>query len=456
VSGYSERSPATDAAGSAGVRAGTRLAAYRVLRLLARGGMGVVYEAEHAEFGRVALKTVEPSLTGTSAWPRFLREARALQRVQHPHVVRVFEAVFDEQPFIAMELLEGETLASSIAREGALPLSRLVALFAPILSAVAGIHAAGVLHRDLKLGNVMLAQRNGGDEPILLDFGISRLVDDPADEISLTHSEAVLGTPRYLSPEQTLNAKAASPLSDQYALGVMLYETATGERPFSGASTYEVMHAILNRPLAAPSQLAPELPPEFDAIVLRAMNRDPSQRFASVAALRSALLACNGLDDGDRTEFDAARAASETMPARASRRAEREGRSLAWLRHVGLSVSTILVGFACLAFLQKDRGAPTAPSSPAIGRRTLENARPDDAPKRATPEPSPPPRSTPAAVDRPSTDAAGEPKASSSPTKHAPARSAAGSQARTRRMRDRDALKRLPGRDDVVDPFALP
>jgi len=272
---------------------GRRLGDYRVVRLLARGGMGSVYEAEHLPSGRViALKLPDASASSdTSALRRFRAEGRLLDSVRHPNIVRVYEVGIEEDcPFIAMELLRGETLRAKVERQGALPLGEVVELFIPICRAVAALHDTGIVHRDLKQCNVMLTERNGALAPVILDFGISKdLVTAAGASGVYTQSGAFVGTPRYLSPEQTLNPKAASPLSDQYAVGIMLYECLTGCSPFEADVPYALMHAILTAPVVPPSQVEPRVDQRVDAVVLRAMERDPKGRFLSMRALARAL-----------------------------------------------------------------------------------------------------------------------------------------------------------------------
>lgn len=274
-------------------KVGDDFARYRLDGVLGRGGMGVVYSATHRARGyRVAIKVMHQHLAiDPVARARFLREG-AVGQLNHRNVVAVREAgTHDGQPFIVMQLIEGETLAARLARDGRLSVEQAVKLFLPLLSAVAALHRAGIVHRDLKLSNVVLTRRESELEPVVLDFGIAKAGIGADDESSLTQTVALLGTLRYLSPEQTRSAKAASARSDQYALGVMLYECLTGQRPFSGESQYDLMHAILTAPLAPPSAHVPGLPPALDAVVLRAMSRRPADRFNDVVALGSALLA---------------------------------------------------------------------------------------------------------------------------------------------------------------------
>lgn len=272
---------------------GRRFGDYRIVRLLARGGMGRVFEAEHVPSGRiVALKLPDTSASSdVTALRRFRSEGRLLDSVRHPNIVRVFEVgVQDDCPFIVMELLQGETLRAKVERQGPLSRQDVVALFIPICDAVGTLHDAGVVHRDLKLCNVMLTERAGESVPMILDFGISKdLVAAGGTLGAQTQSGAFVGTPRYLSPEQTLNPKAASPLSDQYAVGIMLYECLTGQSPFAAEVPYALMHAILTAPVVPPSEVEPRVDSTLDAIVLRAMDRDPKGRFPSLRALGRAL-----------------------------------------------------------------------------------------------------------------------------------------------------------------------
>jgi serine/threonine protein kinase len=272
----------------------THFGKYTVVRELGRGAMGLVLEARHPDLGTsVALKVMQPSIAArATAAARFLREAKAASQIRHENVVAVFDVgTQDDLPFIVMEFLDGSDLAGLLAQRGeALPLSEIVDIFLPVCSAVHSAHRLGIIHRDLKPANLMITQRClGRVSPKVLDFGISKLASEDMDS-TLTRSESLLGTVRYMAPELTKGAKFASAMSDQYALGVMLYECATGQRPFTGDSHYELMHAIVTAPVTPPSQIQPTLPAEFDALVLRAMDRLPAKRFPSIEALGSALL----------------------------------------------------------------------------------------------------------------------------------------------------------------------
>jgi len=265
---------------------------YRIVRALGEGGMGLVYEAEHPGLGkRVALKTLRPSFADDAeVVARFVREGMAAARIRHPNVVDVTDVGTERGlPYLVMEMLDGETLGALIGR-GPIKPAVVAALLLPVCAAVAAAHARGVLHRDLKPDNVFLARTpHGPAQPKVLDFGIAKILDEDAS-LSLTSTAAVLGTPFYMSPEQARGARDLDARSDQYAIGVMLYECATGQKPFQASSLLALAAEITGGTLRPPRELLPELSEDFEAVVLRAMARDPDGRFSSVHALGAALV----------------------------------------------------------------------------------------------------------------------------------------------------------------------
>jgi len=272
---------------------------YRIVRRIGRGGMGEVFEARHTALGRtVALKTLYPHLAADpTLHARFHREGVAAAAIRHPHVADVHDvATHGDVTYLVMEHLTGEDLHARIKRDKRVPWQELVDLMVPVCDAVAHVHRAGVVHRDLKPANIFLARSpNGLVVPKVLDFGISKLshdlLADDASEQPATATATLLGTPWFMAPEVVEGARNASPASDQYALGVILYHAATGSLPFRGSNLHDTLSRILSGRFPCPGELVPELPAAFEAVVLRAMALRPGDRFAQVGALTAALLA---------------------------------------------------------------------------------------------------------------------------------------------------------------------
>jgi serine/threonine-protein kinase len=264
---------------------------YEVRKIVGRGAAASVYECFHAKLRRVvAVKVLHPHLARDKvAAIRFLREGRALSRIAHPNVVEVLDVGEDNgMPYLVMAFVDGEDLRAHLRRPGPMSVVAIADCLLPVISGVAAAHEAGIVHRDLKPSNICLAcDHRGKPSPKVLDFGISKVTGE--DQTDLTDTSGALGTAYYMAPEQLRSAKRADARSDIYSLGVILYECATGKRPFSGMSGYDLMHAILTAPVLPPSALRRDLPEAFDAVVLRAMQREPSKRFASARALGRAL-----------------------------------------------------------------------------------------------------------------------------------------------------------------------
>jgi serine/threonine-protein kinase len=330
--------------------------------------MGIVYEACHRTLGRrVAVKVLHARAAASQVqMSRFLGEGRAAAQVRHPHVVDVFDfGVDDGVPYLVMELVEGETLALRLAREGALSLTTVAELLLPVVSAVAELHAAGIIHRDLKPANILLAnERSAGSCPKVADFGVSRM----SDSLELTDSRAVVGTFAYMAPEQGRSSRAATEQSDLYTLGVILYECAVGARPFAATTPYELLDAIMNEPLVAPSSRRPGIPREFDAMVLRAMSRDPAARFACADELGEALLAFAAprIAERWRGEFQAPQSKNpmESVPPVASSRRVAAARRRRRPR-VGLLAATLLGGLIVASVVAKHPWSSNQSPAPA-------------------------------------------------------------------------------------------
>jgi eukaryotic-like serine/threonine-protein kinase len=277
--------------GTTTLNPGTRLGKYEIVRLLGAGGMGAVYEASHTEIGkRVAIKVLSLAVAAVpGARARFLREAQLTSRVRHPNIVDVTDMGSEEgQTYLVMEFLRGEDLSQRLNRAGALTGPDLVDIMLPVCSAVVEAHQAGITHRDLKPQNIFLAAGPHGTLPKVLDFGISKGNDLQSG--TLTGTGAMIGTPFYLAPEQIMDTRSAGPQSDQYALGVIMYECLTGYRPFEAENLFVVFQAIVAGKPVPPRDRRADISLPLQEIVLRAMNVDPKVRFPSTKALGHALL----------------------------------------------------------------------------------------------------------------------------------------------------------------------
>jgi serine/threonine-protein kinase len=270
------------------------LGPYRLGRRIGSGAMGSVFEATHDKLGKsVALKILHTHIADEPrAVARFLREGQAAARLRHPHVVSVIDAGVGAEgtPYLVMELERGETLASMLRTFGVLEPEQAVDLILPLLSAIQHAHSLGIVHRDIKPANILISSDHVGDSVAkLADFGISRLAES-ATEQSLTADRGLLGTLPYMSPEQLVAAHQATAASDQYAIGVVLYECLTGRLPFEAAGTIELASAILHAPFTPPGAKNPKLPQALNQVVCRALEREADKRFPTIPALGEALL----------------------------------------------------------------------------------------------------------------------------------------------------------------------
>nr|HEX4313016.1 serine/threonine-protein kinase [Kofleriaceae bacterium] len=273
---------------------------YRVVRAVASGAMGDVYEVVDLELREhVALKTLLAELAGEPrASDRLRREVQLARRITHPNVCRLFDVGTAEAgdatlTFLTMELLAGDTLADRLAR-GRLTLPEAATVVAQLAAGLDAVHAAGVVHRDLKSENIVLC--DGGGRAVIADFGIARggngranpAADPFADKVTL-HGEFI-GSPQYMAPEQVLGEVAVTPAADIYALGVLMYEMVTGELPFRGGATaYATASLRLTQAPRPPRQLVPELPERWERAILRCLERAPTARFATAGAAAAAI-----------------------------------------------------------------------------------------------------------------------------------------------------------------------
>jgi serine/threonine-protein kinase len=300
---------------------------YRITSVIGEGGMGTVFAAHHELLDvTVALKVLASDFTrNRSVLDRFLREARAVAKLKSDHVVRVMDVGTLEagQPYIVMELLEGEDVEHRIQRVRQLPIGEAVDVILQALEAMSHAHAVGIIHRDLKPANLFLAQTPDGREVVkVLDFGIAKLSPivkhDGSRSGSLTGEHTMLGSPSYMSPEQVRDSSVIDHRADIWALGVILYEIVTGHEPFPGASVGEIFGAILHSSPTPVREHRPEAPAELQAVIERCLSRNHVDRFPDVAAMARALGPVGSgawADHAARMEQTLARARNPSDPA---------------------------------------------------------------------------------------------------------------------------------------------
>ncbi len=265
---------------------------YHLLEQIGNGGMGSVWRAEHVELGSLcAVKLIHEDLAeSTAVRGRFRREAKAAAALSSDHVVRTFDYGVDEQtPYIVMELLSGESLDQRLKRVGRLSANELSDVLAQVALALDRAHEQGLVHRDLKPGNLFICKAdNGSDCAKVLDFGIAKSLrseDDPT--VGATRTGAMVGSPAYMSPEQLRNAAGIDPASDIWSLGVVAFEALVGQRPFLATSIADLTVRICADPLPVPSSFA-QVPQGFDAWFAKACDRNATARFSTATELAKA------------------------------------------------------------------------------------------------------------------------------------------------------------------------
>ena len=259
---------------------------YQIWNKIGEGGMGTVYRADDTMLKRrVALKVPHFSADDTVAVERFYREAQVAANTDHPHICPVYDlGEIGGIHYFTMPYIDGETLAVQVGPGRTWDTDRAAALMGKLARAMAEMHRQGVVHRDLKPGNIMM---RGNGEPVLLDFGLARVLT--AGGKTLTTLGRIAGTPAYMSPEQVEgDSRRVGPLSDVYSLGVILYQLATGRTPYTG-DLYAILASVLHGEPPAPSSLCPEIDEDFDALCLKAIARHPENRFESTNAFADAL-----------------------------------------------------------------------------------------------------------------------------------------------------------------------
>jgi len=271
-----------------------QLGQYHLTHLIGAGGMGEVYLAEHQMMKRpCAIKVIRPSKAADpQALARFEREVRAMSRLSHWNTVEIFDygRTSDGTFYYVMEYLPGLSIAELVARHGPLPPERAVYLLEQTCDALGEAHSLGLIHRDIKPGNIFAAQRGGHfDVAKLLDFGLAKRANSTQDSLDLTQEGSVTGSPLYMSPEQATGKSDPDARSDIYALGSVAYYMLTGRPPFPGNNPIQVMVAHASQAVVPPSSIRPDVPMELEQIIMRCLAKDPKERYQTTAELSAAL-----------------------------------------------------------------------------------------------------------------------------------------------------------------------
>jgi serine/threonine-protein kinase len=285
-------------------RLGTVIAGYRIEERIGRGGMGVVYRAQHLNLQRrAAIKIIAPDLAESEGFrERFTREARIAAALQHPNIVTVYDAgEVDGLLYLAMQHIQGEDLAAILRRDRRLRPYRAIDVCRQVASALDAAHAMGLIHRDVKPANVLIEGRNA----FLTDFGLTKRIE--GTHAQLTRAGDMVGTIHYVAPEQ-IEGRRVSARSDVYSLGCLLYHCLSGQVPFALETDVAVIYAHLSEEPPKLSELRPELPEGLDAVVAKALDKSPDRRFPS----------CGDMISAARAVIDAAGPLSETIPPRPS------------------------------------------------------------------------------------------------------------------------------------------
>jgi serine/threonine-protein kinase len=264
---------------------------YRVDRMLGMGCMGVVVAAQHLTLRQpVAIKFMLPGKGSTDEqYTRFLREAQASARLKSEHVARVFDAATLESgaPYLVMELLDGRDLAAELAARGTLPIAEAVDYVLQACEAIAEAHAAGIIHRDIKPANLFLVRAPSGRAIVkVLDFGISKWTE----EVQMTHEQAVLGSPLYMSPEQMRTSTKVDARADIWSIGAVLYELIAGQPPFPGQTLMELYTQVNFQPPTPLAKSRPDAPANLEAVLLQCFEKERDRRWPSLAELSATLV----------------------------------------------------------------------------------------------------------------------------------------------------------------------
>ena len=366
------------------LRLGHVLGNYRLIRKLGEGGVGTVYEGEHVRLGRkMALKVLHPETASAEVIVRFFNEARAVNLLRHPNIVDVEDFVVADtgEHYLIMELLVGEDLRSVISRQGVMLPSDVSAIGEHMAGALAAIHRAGILHRDLKPDNIFLARKPTGVVAKLLDFGIAKFLTDTE---GMTRAGMTLGTPEYMAPEQIIASGKPGPRADIYSLGMLMYECVAGAPAFTATTTAAILRGHISEPVVPPSHRRGEaLPPVLEAAILKCLEKDPANRFPDGDSLAAALRADRAVELVT-PRFDPNK-----------RKRARSGRALQMLPAFAMAAAALVIQLyprkQAVATASPVAVVKEAPSPPPVAEPA--------APEPAAPAPAPPAPATLAEIE---------------------------------------------------------
>jgi eukaryotic-like serine/threonine-protein kinase len=379
---------------------------YKLTRCIGQGGMGTIFEAEHTLIGsKVAVKLLHETFAAQrEPVQRLYREARATGAIGHPNIIKVHDVgeTSEGVPFLVMELLEGESLGAHIERTGPLPIKFVFDVAEQMLSALNAAHGAGIIHRDLKSDNVFLP-RAGSDRPVIkiLDFGISKFIDPEAENLKLTQTGSVLGTPYYMSPEQASGKKDLDHRIDLYSAGIILYECLVGAIPHTASNYNALLIQIITQDVKPFRRIRPDVPEALEAAVLRSLSRRREDRWQTAVDFSEAILAIrrslpfevlHGAPivqresrpaDRDSSTVDIGdvllKSKSETPLAFESRPPPEPPRSRSRRIAAGFVASFVVVLFAAAGVIYSIRGGESAPPPPAAPQSARGAVRAGDA-----------------------------------------------------------------------------
>ncbi len=334
-----------------------RLGRYEIVKRVGRGGMGTVYLAHDPRLNRTVALKVLADFSTSEVHERFVREARATAALRHQHIVTVYDIGEDEgSPFIAMEYVEGETLAAFIGRKAPVPVDRKLQIATELCAGLLYAHRAGIIHRDVKPGNIMLAE-DGAVK--ILDFGLARWVAD-AHSLGLTQTGTLMGSPHYMSPEQ-ISGQPVDQRSDIFAVGAVFYELLTYQKAFPGDSMATVLHRILSADPQPVREICPDLEPELEAIISTALQKAPENRYPTLQEMlqdlgRVVRLRLSASDDHAVSQPADESAAQIPIPSTVQfdhepdrPSATASGRRGLWLAGIAVAAALALVGVSQLA-----------------------------------------------------------------------------------------------------------